>query len=69
MVSFFLSFSPAEGLDVVSEIARVPTFQPIGNGRTFNQIANFIGDERASKTSAKWGKPLKAVVITSTGNA
>ena len=57
-----------EGLDVISAIARVPTFQPpVGNGRAFNDLAKFIGDERASKTRAKWGKPLKAVLITNSG--
>lgn len=57
-----------EGLDVISSISRVPTFQPPkGNGRAFNDLAKFIGDDRASKTSAKWGKPLKAVLITGSG--
>ena len=57
-----------EGLDTtIAAVAAVPTFQPYGNQKTFNDIANFIGDERASKTKAKWGKPLKAVVITNTG--
>ncbi|KAL4535009.1 hypothetical protein Ndes2437A_g05752 [Nannochloris sp. 'desiccata'] len=57
-----------EGLDVISSISRVPTFQPPkGNGKAFNDLAKFIGDERASKTSAKWGKPLKAVLITGSG--
>jgi peptidyl-prolyl cis-trans isomerase B (cyclophilin B) len=57
-----------EGLDVISAITRVPTFQPPrGNGKSFNDFAKFIGDERASKTSAKWGKPLKAVLITNSG--
>ena len=53
-----------EGLDVISSIVAVPTFLPYGNGKAFNDLANFIGDDRASKTKAKWGRPLKAVVIT-----
>lgn len=56
-----------QGLDVVGAISRVPTFQPSGNLRAFNDLAKLIGDERASKTRAKWGKPLQAIVITNSG--
>lgn len=55
------------GLDVVGAISRVPTFQPSGNLRAFNDLAKLIGDERANKTRAKWGKPLQAIVITNSG--
>ena len=58
---------PAEGLDVVDRIAHVPVFLPDSNLRAFNELASFIGDDRASKSRAKWNKPLKAVVITGSG--
>lgn len=57
----------AEGLDVIGEIGTVPTFLPKGNLKAYNEFASFIGDERAGKARAKWGKPLKAVVITGSG--
>lgn len=56
-----------EGLDVVASITQVPTFTPNENSRAFNQFASFIGDDRAGKTRAKWGRPLQAVVITKAG--
>lgn len=55
------------GLDVVSAISSVPTFQPAGNLKAYNAFASLIGDERADKARALWGKPLKAVVIMSSG--
>jgi peptidyl-prolyl cis-trans isomerase B (cyclophilin B) len=58
---------PAEGMDVVGKVASVPVFLPDGNLRAFNDLARFIGDERAGKSRAKWGKPLKAVVIVDSG--
>ena len=58
---------PAEGLEVVRAITQVPTFSPNDNSRAFNQFASFIGDERAAKTRAKWGRPLQAVVIVQAG--
>ena len=66
---YLLFLTIAEGLDVLPSIAAVPTFQPFGNSKTFNQLGQLLGDERASKTQAKWGKPLKAVVITGSGTA
>lgn len=59
--------TPAEGLEVVAAITKVPTFTPNDNARAFNDFAQFIGDERAAKTRAKWGRPLQAVVITRAG--
>eukprot|EP00887_Chlorella_sp_A99_P006674 scaffold3.g6674.t1 len=57
-----------EGLDVVAAIAEVPTFRPLNdNIRAFNELGRLLGDSRASQTAAKWGKPLKAVVITAAG--
>jgi peptidyl-prolyl cis-trans isomerase B (cyclophilin B) len=57
----------AEGLDVVAAITQVPLFTPNDNARAFSKFASLIGDERAAKTRAKWGKPLQAVVIVAAG--
>ena len=46
---------------------QVPTFSPGAKARQMNAVASFLGDERAAKARAKWGRPLKAVVITSGG--
>ena len=57
-----------EGFDVIVNIANsVPTFQPNDSLIAYNKFAEFIGDDRASKTRSKWGKPLKAVVIVNSG--
>ena len=56
-----------EGQDVLGVVGTVPTFLPMGNLKAYNDFAKFIGDDRAAKTSAKWGKPLKAVVILGSG--
>ena len=56
-----------DGMTTVSMVASVPTFSPNEGARQMNAVASFLGDERAAKTRAKWGKPLKAVVITGAG--
>lgn len=56
-----------EGLEVVRAIEAVPTFFPSGNARAYNDFARVLGDDRANTTRAKWGRPLKAVVITAAG--
>jgi len=56
-----------DGMMTVSTVASVPTFSPNEGARQMNAVAKFLGDERAAKTAAKWGKPLKAVVITGAG--
>ena len=56
-----------EGMSTVAAVASVPTFAPNESARQMNAVANFIGDERAAKAKSKWGKPLKAVVITGAG--
>jgi hypothetical protein len=66
-ILFHHLFVPAEGLDVIADIGTVPTFQPNDNLVAYNKFAQLLGDERAVKTRAKWGKPLKAVVITGSG--
>lgn len=57
-----------DGFDIISDIVNtVPTFQPNDSLVAYNQFAEFIGDERATKARAKWGKPLKAVLIVNSG--
>jgi hypothetical protein len=56
-----------EGLNVVTAVAAVPAFRPDSNLQAFNALANAIGDDRAAKAKATWGRPLKAIVITGTG--
>jgi hypothetical protein len=46
---------------------QVPTFMPGESARQMNAFATFLGDERAAKAKQKWGRPLKAVVITAGG--
>ena len=46
---------------------QVPTFSPGAKARQMNAVASFLGDDRAAKARAKWGRPLKAVVITDGG--
>ena len=54
----------------MTAITSVPTFKPF-NERiiSFNKLASFLKDDRADRVRAKWGKPLKAVVITAAGMA
>ena len=54
-------------MGTVAAVTAVPTFSPNESARQMNAVASFIGDERAAKVRAKWGQPLKAVVITSAG--
>ena len=57
-----------EGYDTMSAIAAVPTFKPYNERvMSFNKLASFLKDDRAEKVRAKWGKPLKSIVITGTG--
>ncbi|KAL3157549.1 hypothetical protein ABBQ32_012004 [Trebouxia sp. C0010 RCD-2024] len=57
-----------QGYDTMTAITSVPTFKPF-NERiiSFNKLASFLRDDRADRVRAKWGKPLKAVVITAAG--
>jgi len=52
---------------LLNELLQVPTFHPDEKARQMNAVASFLGDERAAKARAKWGRPLKAVVITGGG--
>ncbi|XP_050214199.1 peptidyl-prolyl cis-trans isomerase CYP28, chloroplastic isoform X1 [Mercurialis annua] len=56
-----------EGLDVVRSIASIPTYQPAEKIRQFNELASFLGDERAQNARASWNKPLKTVFISDCG--
>lgn len=54
-------------MDVISSLTLVPTFKPNDNNRALNQFAELIGDDRAQVVRRKYGRPLKAVVITAAG--
>ena len=56
-----------EGLDVLATIAAVPVIRANETLERYNAIAGFLGDDRAAKARAKWGKPLQAVVIVGAG--
>lgn len=56
-----------EGLDVVAAIASVPTYKPSERIRQFNDIAEFLGDDRALNARNFWNRPLKSVVISKCG--
>ena len=55
------------GLDVIQELANVPTFQPNENLVAFNKVAALIGDDRAGNARDSWGKPRKAILFTQAG--
>ena len=56
-----------EGMGAVGAAAAVPTFKPSENSRVWNQVAAFVGDERAAKARTAWDKPTQAIAITSCG--
>ena len=56
-----------EGLDVLQQMASVPTIRPNDTLVGYNQLAQFFGDDRAAKARDKWDKPLQALVITDAG--
>ncbi|KAJ6698589.1 PEPTIDYL-PROLYL CIS-TRANS ISOMERASE CYP28 CHLOROPLASTIC [Salix purpurea] len=56
-----------EGLDVVTSIASIPTYKPSDRIRQFNDLAEFLGDERAQNARTIWNKPLKTVYISDCG--
>eukprot|EP00879_Flechtneria_rotunda_P020250 GHRR01021297.1.p1 GENE.GHRR01021297.1~~GHRR01021297.1.p1 ORF type:complete len:343 (+),score=85.95 GHRR01021297.1:223-1251(+) len=55
------------GMDTVSRISRVPSFQPDIRSQQLNRFAKFLGDERADNVRRQYGKPLKAVIILDSG--
>ncbi|CAA6670224.1 unnamed protein product [Spirodela intermedia] len=56
-----------EGLDVVTTIASIPTYKPGERIRQFNDLAEFLGDDRAQNARAMWNRPLKSVFISNCG--
>jgi peptidyl-prolyl cis-trans isomerase B (cyclophilin B) len=56
-----------KGMDVVSELAGVPTIRKNETLATYNALAKFLGDDRADKAKSRWGKPLVAVLIMDAG--
>ncbi|XP_061359174.1 peptidyl-prolyl cis-trans isomerase CYP28, chloroplastic [Gastrolobium bilobum] len=56
-----------EGLDVVTAIASIPTYQPSERIRQFNDLAEFFGDERAQNARGIWNRPLTTVYISDCG--
>ncbi|KAL7239600.1 hypothetical protein ACSBR2_005492 [Camellia fascicularis] len=56
-----------EGLDVVTTIASIPTYRPGERIRQYNDLAQFLGDERAKTARAIWNKPLKTLYISDCG--
>jgi peptidyl-prolyl cis-trans isomerase B (cyclophilin B) len=56
-----------EGMDVVSRIAAVPSYQPNIRIKQFNELAEFLGDERAETARKFWDRPLQNVVISGCG--
>ncbi|CAJ1975581.1 unnamed protein product [Sphenostylis stenocarpa] len=56
-----------EGLDVITAIASIPTYQPSERIRQFNDLAEFFGDERAQNARNIWNRPLTTVYISDCG--
>ncbi|GLJ42917.1 hypothetical protein SUGI_0890130 [Cryptomeria japonica] len=56
-----------EGMDVVTAIAAIPTYKPGERIRQFNDLAEFLGDERAQNARNIWNRPLKNIFISSSG--
>lgn len=55
------------GMDVITNIATIPTYKPAERIRQFNDFAQFIGDERAQIARTMWNRPLKTVYISDCG--
>ena len=55
------------GMTTLAAVAAVPSFQPDARSQQLNAFAKFIGDDRADKVRRRYGRPLKAVVITAAG--
>ena len=55
-----------EGYDTMRAMTAVPTFKS-SVPDLYQKVAALLKDERAARVKAKWGKPLKAVVITGAG--
>lgn len=55
------------GLDVVTNIASIPTYKPGERIRQYNDFAEFLGDGRAKSARAIWNRPLKTLYISDCG--
>ena len=55
------------GLDVVTTISAIPTYKPAERIRQYNDLAQFLGDERAKIARAIWNRPLKTLYISDCG--
>ena len=51
----------------MTAIAAIPTYKPAERIRQFNDLAKFLGDERAQNARAIWNRPLKTVFISDCG--
>jgi len=51
----------------VTSIASIPTYKPSDRIRQFNDLAEFLGDERAQNARTIWNKPLKTLYISDCG--
>ncbi|XP_057550953.1 peptidyl-prolyl cis-trans isomerase CYP28, chloroplastic [Amaranthus tricolor] len=56
-----------EGMDVVRAIAAAPTYKPAERIRQLNDLAGFLGDERAQIARTFWNRPLKSIYISDCG--
>ncbi|CAL5226930.1 g9808 [Coccomyxa viridis] len=56
-----------EGYQTLARIATQQTFKPNQRIQQVNKLASLIGDDRAARTRAKYGKPLKPIVMTDVG--
>ncbi|KAL2327372.1 hypothetical protein Fmac_020799 [Flemingia macrophylla] len=56
-----------QGLDVITAIASIPTYQPSERIRQFNDLAEFFGDGRAQNARNIWNRPLTTVYISDCG--
>jgi hypothetical protein len=65
----FLTHTPTQykNKPKVAAVAAVPSFQPDARSQQLNTFAKWIGDDRADKVRRRYGRPLKAVVVTGSG--
>jgi len=57
----------ATGMDVVTAIASILTYNPGERIRQYNSLAQLLGDERAKTARAIWDRPLKTIYISDCG--
>ncbi|KAH9619675.1 hypothetical protein KSS87_023381 [Heliosperma pusillum] len=56
-----------EGMDVVRQIAAIPTYKPGERIKLFNDLAEFLGDGRAENARNLWDRPLKSIYVSNCG--